>query len=587
DGYHIYASAANANSVKEFGFSDGMVTHGREFQLPPAQGDTFVGGLAVSPDGQSLYAVRVFARSLSRIDLKTGEVTKTIDFPVEPYTCLMSPDGKTVFVSLWGGAKVLMFDADTLEQTGEVAVGEHPNAMAVSADGKRLFVACANTNAVWVVDVGAGKAVEQIAVALYPDAPNGTTPNGLSLSPDGKTLLVANADNNDVAVVDVSTPGSSKVNGFIPTGWYPTDVLFSRDGKQIYVLSGKGLSSHPNPNGPHPGRRRPDGQYTGNMLLGTVSMLATPDANQLAHYTKTVLALTPYHDATRLAPADAPAGSPIPARVGGTSPIKHVFYIIRENRTYDQVLGDVKEGNGDPSLTLFGAKVTPNAHALVHQFVLLDNFYVNAEVSYDGHEFSTAAYASDAVEKLYQTNYAGRGSPYLAEGVGPNRTPYGDLAAPAKGYIWDACKRAGVSVRDYGEFVHEMRGPQGAPEGPRGDAGAEAASVPGLEGLIDPEYPQFNLRITDQHRVDVWQKDFAAYVQNGNLPQLSIIRLPNDHTAYTQPGMPTPGAMVADNDLALGRIVETISHSPYWKDSAIFIVEDDAQSGPDHVDAHR
>ncbi len=353
------------------------------------------------------------------------------------------------------------------------------------------------------------------------------------------------------------------------------------------MLTGKGLSSRANPGGPRPERRHPDGQYTANMLQGTVALLATPDAEQLAKYTKTVYALTPYRDATRLTPADAPAGSPIPAKVGEASPIKHVFYIIRENRSYDQVLGDVKNGNGDPSLTLFGQKVTPNAHALVHQFVLLDNFYVNAEVSYDGHEFSTAAYASDAVEKLYQTNYAGRGSPYLAEGVGPNRNKYGDLASPAEGYIWDFCKRAGVSVRDYGEFVHEMRGPQGAPEGPRGDAGAEAASVPGLEGLIDPEYPQFNLKITDQHRVDVWQKDFAAYVQNGNLPQLSIIRLPNDHTAYTTPGLPIPRAMVADNDLALGRIVETISHSPYWKDSAIFIVEDDAQNGPDHVDAHR
>ena len=587
DGSHLYSSEANANAVREFTFAGGMVSARRTFALPPAQGDTFVGGLAVSPDGQALYAVRVFARSLSRIDLKTGEVTNTVDFPVEPYTCIVSPDGRTVFVSLWGGAKVLMFDAGTLAPVGAIDVGEHPNAMALSSDGRRLFVACANTNAVWEIDVPSRRALEQIAVALYPDAPDGTTPNGLSLSPDGRTLLVANADNNDVAVVDVSNPGAARVQGFIPTGWYPTDVLFSHDGRRIFILSGKGLSSRANPDGPSPNRRRPDGQYTANMLKGTVSVLATPDAAALEQYTKTVYALTPYKDATRLAPAGAPADSPIPAKVGGSSPIKHVFYIIRENRTYDQVLGDVREGNGDPGLTLFGAKVTPNAHALVHQFVLLDNFYVNAEVSYDGHEFSTAAYATDVTEKLYQTNYAGRGSPYLAEGVGPNRTPYGDLAAPADGYIWDACRRAGVSVRDYGEFVHEMRGPQGSPEGPRGNAGAVEASVPGLQGLIDPDYPQFNLRITDQHRVDEWTKEFRAFERDGKLPSLSIIRLPNDHTAYTAPGMPTPQAMVADNDLALGRIVEAISHSRYWKDSAIFVVEDDAQSGPDHVDAHR
>jgi YVTN family beta-propeller protein len=588
DGHRLYASGADANVVREFGFADGRVTRGRTLGLPPVNGESFVGGLAVSRDDRALYAVRVFARSLSRIDLKSGVVTNTVSVPVEPYTCVLSPDGRTLFVSLWGGAAVVMLDANTLEEVGRVSVGEHPNAMVVSSDGTRLFVACANTNAVWAIDVAARKAVEQIGVSLYPDAPAGTTPNALALSPDGHTLLVANADNNDVAVVDISTAGSSRVRGFIPTGWYPTGVLFSRDGRQIFILTGKGLRSVANPNGPSPGRRRPDGQYTGNMLIGTIATLAAPDARALAAYTKTVYALTPYRDATRLAPAGAPPDSPIPAKVGQPSPIKHVFYIIRENRTYDQVLGDVAAGNGDPALTLFGAKVTPNAHALVHDFVLLDNFYVNAEVSYDGHQFSTAAYATDVVEKLYQTNYAGRGTPYLAEGIsGPLRNAYGNLAAPSDGYIWDACERAGVSVRSYGEFVRRARGSADNPEGPRGETGEDEATVPGLKGRIDPDYPPFNLKVSDNHRIDIWLKEFQELEANGHLPGLSIIRLGNDHTSYTDPGALSPNALVADNDLALGRLVDAISHSRDWKDSAIFVVEDDAQSGPDHVDAHR
>src|SRR5439155_1504245 len=271
---------------------------------------------------------------------------------------------RMLFVSLWGGEKVLMFDARTLAPAGEIAVGPHPNAMTLTADGRRLFVACANTNAVWVVDVETRTATEQISVALYADAPVGSTPNALALSPDGRTLLVANADNNTVAAVDVSKPGASEVQGWIPVGWYPTGVLFDRDGARFFVLDGKGLTSQPNPRGPQPGGARVDAQYTGNMFQGALSIVPTPTAAMLAQMTRRVRELTPYTDAGRLAPSDAPRASPIPPRVGGSSPIKYVFYVIRENRTYDQVFGDLAAGNGDPSLTLFGADVTPNAHAL-------------------------------------------------------------------------------------------------------------------------------------------------------------------------------------------------------------------------------
>jgi hypothetical protein len=286
--------------------------------------------------------------------------------------------------------------------------------------------------------------------------------------------------------------------------------------------------------------------------------------------------LTPYSDARRLAPSNAPTASPIPRKVGDPSPIKYVFYVIRENRTYDQVLGDLGRGNGDASLTLFGENVTPNAHALGREFALLDNFYVDAEVSFDGHAYSTAAYATDVVEKLWPTNYGGRGGLYLSEGLWKMRTPYGNFSAPPQGYLWDFAKRAGVTVRSYGEFAYWEE--QGGPV---------KATVPGLEGLVHPSYPPYDLDIPDNERIDVWLEEFRGFEANGQLPRLSIIRLGNDHTSGTAPGKLSPRAMVAENDLALGRLIEAISHSRYWKESAIFIVEDDAQNGPDHVDAHR
>jgi hypothetical protein len=308
-------------------------------------------------------------------------------------------------------------------------------------------------------------------------------------------------------------------------------------------------------------------------------MVPVPDRVTLADYTRKVLAVTPYTDAIKMNPT-VPVGSPIPRVVGGSSPIKHVFYIIRENRTYDSILGDMKQGNGDPALNLFGAAITPNAHALASQFVLFDNFYVDADVSYDGHAFSTAAYATDVIQKLWQTYYANRGGMYLSEGSGFMRNSFGNLTAPESGYIWDYAARAGVSVRSYGEFVENRS------KSASGDVIA-IESVPGLKNLVAPSFAAFDLTITDQKRVDTWLQEFNGFVQNGNLPQLSILHLGNDHTLGTTPGAPTPRAMIADNDLALGRVVETIANSPYWKDSAIFVVEDDAQSGPDHVDSHR
>jgi YVTN family beta-propeller protein len=485
---------------------------------------------------------------------------------------------------MWGAAKVLMFDARSFEPKGEVTVGEHPNAMALTHDGTRLFVACANTNAVWIVDVAARQAKEQVNVSMFPDAPPGSTPNSVSLSPDEKRLLVANADNNTVAVVDVSEIGRSQVDGFIPTGWYPTAAMISRDGARAFVLSGKGLTSGPNPRSM--ARTIPGGemQYAGGMLTGTLSILPNPGAGALQTLTRMARSVTPYSDDHRLVPARAPGASPVPRRVGEPSPIKHVFYVIRENRTYDQVFGDLERGNGDPTLTLFGDEVTPNAHRLAAEFGVLDNFYVDAEVSYDGHAFSTSAYATDIVEKFWPTNYAARGAAYLSEGTGAQRNAYGNVAAPLNGYLWDAAARHNVTYRSYGEFAHW--GPGTAAERAAGMVPI-IPSVPGLAGHVNLAYPPWELTIPDNRRVDIWLREFTAEQATGGVPSLSIIRLGNDHTNGTRPGMPTPRAMVAENDLALGRLVEAISQSAIWKESVICVLEDDAQNGPDHVDAHR
>jgi YVTN family beta-propeller protein len=590
DGTKLYSSGAAANSVVELSWRGGRLTRTGTLPLGRSARETieglnrrdevtvpqsFIGGISISPNGTQLAAAHVLGQVVSLVDLATGNIRVTVDVPAEPYSTLFSKDGSTLFVSIWGGARVLLLDPKTLATKGSVAVGEHPNAMVEAPDG-RVFVACANTNAVYVIDPWAMKAVEQISVALFPQAPPGSTPNALALSPDGDKLLVANADNNTVAVVDVSKVGAGRVAGFIPTGWYPTGVAFSAHGEAIYILSGKGLTSLPNPRGAQAGIPYAEGQYTGSMLQGSLSILATPDDETLRRYTNTVFRVTPYSDATRLAPS-APAGdTAIPRHVGDPSPIKHVFYVIRENRTYDQILGDLDRGNGDPTLALFGEQITPNAHALAREFVTLDNFYVDAEVSYDGHAFSTGAIATDVVEKFWPLNYGGRGAAYLSEGGGTMRNAYGNLAAPQNGYIWDSCIRAGKTVRSYGEFA------EGNPS-----TGGMLATVPGLDGHVAPYFATWDLHFPDGKRIDAWLDEFHKFEADGSLPALSIVRLPNDHTSGVSAGYPTPRAMIAENDQALGRLVDAISHSKYWNDSAIFVLEDDAQNGPDHVDAHR
>jgi YVTN family beta-propeller protein len=358
--------------------------------------------------------------------LTDKKIIQQVPLEAEAYTCVLSPDKKQLYISIWGAKKLVVFNTADKKITSTINVGEHPNEVCISKNGKYVFVANALDNSVDVISTKQNKVIETLTASLYPDAPQGSTTNGLALSADEKTLFIANADNNCLAVFDVTEKGKSRSLGFIPTGWYPTAVKVI--GNKIYVTNGKGMSSLPNPKGPNPNlskapqykgpnfeANRDETEYIGGLFKGTLSIIEMPDERTLAAYSQLVYENSPYSKQKELL-AEGEAGNPIPMTVGDASPIKYVFYIVKENRTYDQVLGDVKKGNGDPNLCIFPEKVTPNQHKLVNDFVLLDNFYVDAEVSADGHNWSMGAYATDFLEKNWVSSYGGRGGKYDAEG---------------------------------------------------------------------------------------------------------------------------------------------------------------------------
>ena len=579
EGDSFYVPEGNAGTVREFSLTDGEIKPEREFKLfegvanPLARGrqrwnpNHFLGDAVLHPDGERLYVADMQAGVVYELNLDKGKVARQIRVGAQLYRVLVSSDGTRLYVSNWGSSNISVIEAATGSVLATFASGAHPSDMLLAPRG-RLYVACANTNEVYVHDTETGAVRERISVALHPKSPPGSTPNALALAPDGSRLYVANADNNVVAVI---TPGAveSRVEGFIPTGWYPTAVQVSADGRRLFVANGKGQGSLANPGGPQPDRpMTPQTEYTPRIQRGSLSIIDVPDEAQLKILTRRALAASPYRDEL-LETAPGP-GTVIPTRPGGPTPIRHVIYIIKENRTYDQLFGDMPEGNGDPSLVLFGEKVTPNQHRLARQFVLFDNFYATADVSADGHNWSMGALANDYVQKLWPATSAGRRAVYDYQGQDPTSRPPG-------GYLWDAALKAGVSFRVYGEWTENPEDPK-QPVRPR---------VKELEGHVAPFYRNFDVNYSDRQRAEEWLREFREFEKRGNLPQLQIVRLPNDHTAGTRPGAWTPRAMVADNDLALGRIVEAVTHSSYWKDTAIFVLEDDAQNGPDHVDSHR
>ena len=561
--------------VYRFDHAGGLLSNRFSFTYPDkSKAPRCPAGLAISKDESTLWVANTFGDTLARFDSK-GTLVAEVELGPDsfPYAVVFDEASSRIYVSLWNKAQVAVVDSTRNEVVGRWATEEHPNEMLLAAGGKILYVANANRNTVSVFSTEDAKGVEVIGTAIDSHAPPGSTPSSLTLTPNEEILFVANANTNDVAVVNVKDVGQSKPLGFIPAGWYPTSVRVKRDGKTLYVANGKGTTSRPNREGPNPLAERYAGirQYIGGLFPGTVSILPIPTPKEMVEYTKTVYACSPLKAVMNQKGPGRPAGHPIPSKVGDKSPIEYCVYIIKENRTYDQVFGDMPVGNGEKSLCLFPEEVTPNHHALVREFVVLDNFYAEAEVSADGHEWSMGAYASDYVEKTWPLSYRGnRRVPYPSEGAQA-------LARPAGGYIWDRCAEKGRTYRSYGEFTVNGKTAKDP----------STTQVAALQGHFDPKFRGYDLGYSDVKRAERFLEELAEFEKAGAMPNFSVLRLPNDHTAGTRPGGLTVSAMVADNDLALGKVVEGLSKSKFWPKLAIFVVEDDAQNGSDHVDAHR
>jgi DNA-binding beta-propeller fold protein YncE len=582
----------------------------------------------------------------TRFDLSAGPTIPT-NYPV---AVIASRDGRRAWVALWNGSAVAEIDLKSgqvmqklplLPPVRPTAPSSHPIAMALSPDETTLYVALANRDGVAAIHVSGPK----MRTAAFYDtrlpgqAFFGSMPDAVAVTDDGKTLLAANSGSNAVAVFDLTRAPRAKAPvipiGFVPTEWYPTALAV--EGNHLYVATGKGEGTKANvdpqpkaPNPPPTQTKRLDRPHTyiATMLHGSLATIALDDARaHLREMTRQVLESNLMYAAQ--------------GRIefqGGGNPIRHVIYIIRENRTYDQILGDLGVGDGDSSLTMYGEEITPNLHALAKQFGVLDNFYDSGEVSGDGHVWSTAGIDSDYNERTWQIAYRGHERPYDFEGVTeagyPIEENIPDVDEPGSGYLWTDLTRSHKSLYHFGEFIstkfcddsgeapHSRPLPQqgGTPEGthlcehaairagdpiPENYGGGTSqypwpipliyqnvATKPELVGHFDPQYPDFNISFPDQLRVSEFLVHFSQWVEDlkaghDTMPQFVMLRLPNDHTGGTRPGGPTPKASVADNDLAVGRAVDAVSHSPYWNSTAFFVLEDDAQDGADHVDAHR
>ncbi|MFL5563419.1 MAG: bifunctional YncE family protein/alkaline phosphatase family protein [Gemmatimonadaceae bacterium] len=598
DGRTVYASGGNEDAVYRYDWSGTTATLRDTILLAPRRtkgdGVRYPAGVAVSPDGRWVYAAENLADSLAVVEVASGRVVGRYAAGHYPYGVVVSPAGD-VYVSAWGASgasTVAAFSAQhdgTLRARGPFAGGRHPSAMLLNADGSRLFVASSSTDRVLAIDTRTGATVAELRDPAPAGPGEGSTPNALALSRDGVRLYVAEADNNAVAVFDLSAAarggpsasmpdGGDRLAGRIPVDWYPT-ALAAVGTDSLIVLSAKGGPPSANPDLYRPTRRRNSDQYTLGQLHGTITTIAMPPSSSpaLADYTRRVAAANLW---------DRPASM----TAGTMPPIEHVIYVIKENRTYDQVLGDLPQADGDTSLVFFPRKITPNHHALAERFGIFDRFFVNAEVSADGHNWSTAAYATDYVEKTVQSNYSDRGRTYDYEGTNGTgmdlarsgqAAPGDDVNEPANGYLWDLAQRAKISFRNYGEFTIDIPAANG------GQGVTYRGLKPFLVPNTNPDFAGFDLHIQDQRRADVWIAELNEFVKKGSMPALEIMRLPNDHTEGASAGRPTARAHMADNDLALGRVIEALSKSPFWKSTVVFVLEDDAQDGPDHVDSHR
>jgi len=545
----VWASGGPTNRVYRFAWQGGASWIRDSVALADSGAKVYPAGLVLLPRQGLVAVVGNLSDSIYFIDAATLRRRGAVPVGHRPYSAV--GDNSSLYVSNWGDSTVTVIDLSVSPPVRRSAlfVGPHPSALALR--GSELLVALAGANGVARVDLATGQVREQLTVALAPQAPPGSDPNALALSPDGHTLYVALAGSNAVAVVRLGARGM-RVAGLIPVGWYPTAVAASADGRTLYVANGKGTGSGANP----------DGRYIGNIISGSVSVIPVPDSAGLQRYTSQVYALSPFSNA-RLRPATRSSDRP--------PELKHVVYIIRENRTYDQVFGDVARGNGDARLAIFDNAVTPNAHAIAGRWVLFDNFYVNGEVSADGHEWTDRAFASDYNEKTWPQIYSNRRKWDLTSGE--------DLANPGGTYLWDAALRQKLWVVNFGEMTDS--------DDDSTATRSARTNIPGLKDITATNYPGFVLAIPDTTRARLFADSVASWDRQGRFPDLVILWLPRDHTLGRQASRPTPRAMVADNDLALGLIVERLSQSPVWPSLAVFVLEDDAQNGPDHVDAHR
>jgi YVTN family beta-propeller protein len=584
DGRTLYASGGNQDVVYRYAWAEAKATLTDSLVLQRkarnAKGRRYPAGLAPSRDGRFLYVAENLGDSLAVIDLESGNVIQRLPTGRYPYGVAVAPTG-TVYVSAWGAQSVSVFEpragaGGALAEVGRISVSRHPSALTFSPDGARLYVASATTDRIDVVDTR-----KRTVVSTFSDPPGsptteGSTPDAMAVSADGSRLYVAEADNNAIVVFHVTSDAApaGHLIGRIPVGWYPSAVILG-GGDSIMAVNGKGRGTAPNPNsGIKPGIRGDPHGYTLGQISGTVTILPPVPNEALAAYTDRVSRANNWDQ--------PPHGSNLRAAY---PPFEHVIYVIKENRTYDQVFGDLPQGDGDTAIVFFPRAVSPNHHALAERFGIWDRFFVNAEVSADGHNWSTAAYATDYVEKTTPSNYSGRGRSYDYEGTNRDTLPPDgdDVASPSAGYLWDLAVKQNVSLRNYGEFVVQLGRTAEDGDVPGTNEGSKSALI----GRTAPDFSGFNLRVRDQRRADVWISELQGFVQKGSMPALEIVHLPNDHTAGLAAGAPTPRAYMADNDLALGRMIEALSKTPFWHTTVVFVLEDDAQNGADHVDSHR
>jgi len=605
NGEHIFVSQAEDRVYVAHKDSNNILQWGEPIRFPKPEigGDPVPGGLALSEKEDKIYVTLSRCNSLAVVDMADTSITE-IPVGVAPYeVVLFSP--QKAYVSNWGGRRpqpgepkyqtsgsdilvdpetgianngaISVVDLAVRAQTKSIEVGLHPGAMVLSPDKKRLYVACANSDVVSVIDTGTDRVIAEISVRLEKALPFGSAPNALAISPDGRWLYVANGTDNAVCVIQLDA--GNRVAGYIPTGWYPGAVILDKEARFLFVANTKGIGSR-NQRTDRPG-------FNSHDHMGTISIIPIPESNQLAEMTVIVKKNNSFAQmmAQLVREKKSEQKVPVPQFPGQVSHFKHVVYIIKENRTYDQVFGDLPQGNGDSSLVHFGREVTPNHHALAETFVLLDNFYCSGILSADGHQWTDEAYVTDYVEKFF--------------GDFTRSYPYdgGDaLAYASSGFIWDNVLQHGLTFRNYGEFVDAIIEPKDATfadiyrdflKGTRKVKIRAQANLPQIAPYVCPSFVGFPNTVPDVYRAAEFIKELRQFEKDDSFPNFIIMLLPNDHTSGTRPGRPTPRAAVADNDLALGRIVAAISQSKFWPETCIFVTEDDPQAGLDHVDGHR